>query len=235
MLKKMNKKIPRPIADLLTKAGKILRPYGEKLVRFLKPYFAKAVKLLSTFARTRTFKIACGLVVIAIIITGAVMWKKGIGIFDKKARQKKTYEIAVQVRSQENSDPKEDARTSMKAGDVIVVQNEGHSWSNTEKVSYLILKISLTDDQKQKLTSPETRKLSSKELKAKRPKDFDKMPKDEKKRFEDQEKGRPQTETVRVRKYRVNLEDLNFTDPNTLLSAQPYPDKVFDWGIVEEK
>ena len=69
-----------------------------------------------------------------------------------------TYEALVAVTDQKNSDPVEDAKSSLKAGDVLVILPEGHSWSDTEKISYLILKINLTEDQAQKLLQPEQRK-----------------------------------------------------------------------------
>jgi hypothetical protein len=217
----------------------------DKILKTLKAYGLKAknwavsnakftfLSLKKTYVKmSAKQRLIAGAVLLIILSAGGWYAKKNLF---KPPLPKKVYEIAVQVRSQENSDPVEDMRTSMKAGDVIVVQDEGHSWSNTEKVSYLILKMSLDEEQKAKLTSPEERDQTRKEKEARKPKDFDKMPKEERKRFENEMEGRGQKVTVRTRKYRIDLEELNFTDPNTLLSAQPYPDKIFDWGIVEEK
>ena len=152
-----------------------------------------------------------------------------------KPAPKKVYEVAVVVRSQNNPDPEEDRRTSLKAGDVLVVQDEGHNWSRTERISYLILKMNLTEDQKIKLTAPQEKEIKFRDL-----------PEEEKKRIEEEKKrakeeGReyreePHRETLRARAYRINLKKY-FPEfkPTDLLSGQPYLDKVYDWGIVEKK
>ncbi len=192
--------------------------------------FDRAKNIRGLFSKKVLTLLVIALVVIAAGVT-LIMKKGGFG----KDQPKQDYEIAVQVRDQHNSDPVEDMRTSMKAGDVLVVQKAGHSWSNTEQVSYLILKMNLNDEEKAKLVEQEERKLSRKEIKARRPANYDDLPKEEKKRYEEMEEGRPQTETVRPRKYRIDLEKLGFSDPNVLLSGQPLLGKTYDWSIVEEK
>ncbi len=161
------------------------------------------------------------------------------GVFVKikyfKPAPKKVYEVAVMVRSQHASDPAEDARTSLKKGDVVVVQPEGHSWSRTEKISYLILKMKLSEEEKAKLTQPEEREIKFKEL-----------PAEEQKRIEEEKKrakaeGReytpePRRETLRARAYRINLEKyFPNLKPINLLKGQPYLDKVYGWEIVKKK
>lgn len=190
---------------------------------------------LREHARQKPKYYATGLLVLVLAIVGLAYLFAKDDEAGMERGEPQEYEIAVQVRDQNNSDPAEDARTSMKAGDVLVVQPVGHSWSATELVSYLILKIKLDNIQKSQLVQPEERKLSKKEIEARRPGNFKEMPEEERKRFEEEEKNRPQTETVRTRQYRIDLEEIGFTDPNALLSGQPFRDKTFDWGIVEEK
>ena len=61
------------------------------------------------------------------------------------------YEAAIIVRDQYNSDPIEDARSSLKIGDVLALKPEGHSWSEIERVSYLIIKMELNKSQAGKI------------------------------------------------------------------------------------
>jgi hypothetical protein len=167
----------------------------------------------------------------AIILGALVVLVVGTSLGWKylKPQPKKVYEALIAVRSQSNSDPVEDAKNSLKAGDVILILPEGHRWSDTEKFSYLLLKMNLTEKEAQTLVSPEEKKAV--------------MPKpktdEEKKQAEARKKAegdRQQMETVRARQYRIKLEELdkNF-DPNILLERQPYLDKIYDWKIVEKK
>jgi len=144
-----------------------------------------------------------------------------------KPKEYKVYEALIAVRSQANSDPVEDAKNSLKAGDVLLTLPEGHRWSDLERASYLILKMRLTAEQAQTLVSPEEKKAV--------------LPKpttdEEKKQAEERKKAegnRQQMETVRARRYRIKIEELNI-NADAIISAQPYPDKIFDWKIVEKK
>lgn len=151
-----------------------------------------------------------------------------------KPAPKEMYEAAVVVRSQQNPNKSEDARTSLKAGDVLVIQKGTHSWSSTEKISYLILDMNLTADQAAKLTRAKTRELKDDELTD----DQKKMMADEKKRAKDEGRDyapEPQTETVLAREYYIDLEKVGFTDPGVLYNGQPFAGQVFDWGIVRKK
>lgn len=166
-----------------------------------------------------------------ILLLAAVLVIAGYFAFKKfyKPSPIHTYEALIAVRNQFNPDPVEDLRTSLKAGDVLLTLPEGHSWSQTERVSYLILKMRLTEDQAQTLVSPEEKKAV--ELKPKT--------EEEKKQAEERKKtegDRDRMETVRARRYRIMIEKLdpNF-DPNILLEKQPYLDKIYDWNIVEKK
>ncbi len=189
-----------------------------------------AKKILEKIKKISPKKAVIGGLVLVILVVGGYFAAK----FFKPA-PKKVYEVAVVVRDQNNPDPEEDRRTSLKAGDVLVVQPEGHNWSRTERISYLILKMNLTEEQKAKLTAPQEKEIKFKDL-----------PEEEKKRIEEEKKrakkeGReyepePRRETLRARAYRINLGKY-FPDfkPTDLLSGQPYLDKVYDWGIVEKK
>lgn len=154
-----------------------------------------------------------------------------------KKDPKYVYEVAVMMRSQSNPDPKEDARTSLKKGDVLVVQKEGHNWSQTEKVSYLILKMRLSEAEASKLTKSKTRKISDKELS----KEEKERIKEEKKRAKEAGEKyvpEPREETLVAREYRIAMEksdELKNLKASDLIKKQPLEDKIFDWGIVEKK
>jgi len=167
----------------------------------------------------------------AIILGALVVLVVGVSFGWKylKPQPKKVYEALIAVRSQSNADPVEDAKNSLKAGDVILVLPEGHRWSDTEKFSYLLLKMNLTEKEAQTLVSPEEKKAVIPKPKT----DEEKKQQAERKKAEG---DRQQMETVRARRYRIKLEELdkNF-DPNVLLNGQPYLDKIYDWKIVEKK
>jgi len=169
-------------------------------------------------------KAAIVLGALVVLIVGGYLGYKYL-----KPQPKKVYEALIAVRSQANADPVEDAKNSLKAGDVLLLLPEGHRWSDTEKVSYLILKMNLTEKQAQTLVSPEEKKAVIPKPKT----DEEKKIAEERKKAEG---DRQQMETVRARRYRVKLEELdkNF-DPNILLEKQPYLDKIYDWKIVEKK
>jgi len=191
---------------------KTLREIYFKIFDFLKSLF------------TNKKKAAIALGALAVLAVGAYF---GWQYF--KPKEYKIYEALIAVRSQFNSDPVEDAKNSLKAGDVLLTLPEGHNWSQTERVSYLILKMKLTEDQAQTLVAPEERK-------AVEPKP---VTEEEKKQAAERKKAegdRDRMETIRARRYRVKLEELdkNF-DPNILLEKQPYLDKIYDWKIVEKK
>jgi hypothetical protein len=151
-----------------------------------------------------------------------------------KPEPKSIYSVAVIVRSQTNANTAEDLRSSMKAGDVLVIQSENFGFSATENISYLVLKMSLTESQKQKLTQSEERTLKESELSEPEQKRIE----EEKARAKEAGKKYsepPRRETIQPRMYYIDLAKIGFSDPNVLLSGQPYADKVFDWGIVRKK
>ena len=142
------------------------------------------------------------------------------------------YEVAVFAHNQSNSD----SGSSMGVGDVLVTMKEGHSWSRTEKISYLILKMELTEDQAQKLTQADEKEIPFKD-----------WSEEEKKRAEEEEtrakeedreyRREPKRETLRPRLYQIDMEDKAFESFKRidLLNGQPFDDQVFDWGIVDKK
>jgi len=155
---------------------------------------------------------------VALGITAVVLkFPKNLGELENEKKQQQqrqqVYEVAVQLKDQHNSDPEEDSRTCLKRGDAIIVLPEGHKWSKTELISSLILKIRMTEEQAAKLTQP--------------------IEKESNKKKEDGEPA--EKEIVKIRKYRIKIEELNF-DEKKLLENQPFENKVFEWkNIVEEK
>lgn len=165
-------------------------------------------------------KVTILFIAVALVIAGAI-WG-----FNKISRdgglaggEKARYEVLVSVRDESNPDPEEDKRSSMKKGYVIGVYNEGQKWSDTERISFLILKMELTQEQKEKLTRP-----IEKEIKR------EKSPEEKREGEEDM----PEMETVSIREYKIDLEKIGFSDPDSLLKGQPFADKVFGWEVVEK-
>jgi len=158
---------------------------------------------------------------LVLIISGAVwifikIYKGNFG------EELNTYKILVTVRDQKNADPEEDKRNSMKKGFVIGVYDKEHIWSQTERVSYLILKIELTDKQKEKIIKPIEKKTKQKKLSEEEKKMVEISGEDSKK------------EIIEIRKYKINLDEIGFDNPNILLERQPFENKVFNWRIVEK-
>ena len=170
-------------------------------------------------------------VILLLIIIGAV-WL-GPKVF--KPAPKQVYDVAIMVRSQHNSNPKEELANSLRAGDVLLTQNEGHKWSKTESVSYLILKMNLNEKQRAKLTAPEERELKKKELseeQRQRMEEEEKRAKEEDRDYEPE----PQMLTLRARRYYIDLAK-QFPEFKALdlLDGQPFQNQVYDWSIVSKK
>ncbi len=91
-----------------------------------------------------------GLLLIILLVAGGY-WLAG-KLIDYYSTE--VYSVAIMARSQFNRDPVEDARSSLKYGDVLTIQPANHSWSDLEKISYLIIKMNLTKSQVIKLTAP---------------------------------------------------------------------------------
>jgi hypothetical protein len=168
-----------------------------------------------------------GGVVLIIALLAGIWWL--IWGRDKQDDPVAVYDVAVMLKDQTNSDPEEDARTSLKAGDVVLARETGREWSDTEKISYLILKMKLKQSQAMKLVEPEYVELSEKEAIEEGLIDKERMGEMEKVELEEFLK-----KDVRARMYRIKIEDLEF-DPMQVRNAQPFPDQEFDWKIVEKK
>lgn len=129
--------------------------------------------------------------------------------------EERVYEAMVQPFDQESDDSNKTNDSSLKKGDVIVIFPEGHSWSESEKTSYLILKMKLTEGDANKLVEPVRKEVEQRG---------------------DEKDKEPRSETVKARKYRVNIESLNFDLQNFWENPiQPYSNQVFDSGMIEQK
>ena len=159
------------------------------------------------------------IVIPAVILVGFGIWILAGKLREREGRQKEeaqVYEALVQVVDQTSGNPAEDAKSSLKKGDVIAVFPEGHSWTETERISYLILKLRLKGEDVQKLTEAEEKEVAP-----------ENGPGGER-------VGLPRKEIITARKYRLKVEKLKY-DPQKLYEGQPYPDKIFDEDMIEEK
>ncbi len=131
-----------------------------------------------------------------------------LGWFQKE----KVWETLVVIRDQKIPDPVEDLRSSLKRGDVVVVREEGHQWSKTEYISYLIVKIKAKPAKIQKLLEPLEKELDQKD-----------------------ENDKPKKETLIARRYKIDLEKTGFSGEQ-VINGQPLLDKVFSFDeLVIEK
>jgi hypothetical protein len=189
----------------------------KKIISFFGDVFKKVKTRLKSIEVRKFNKktVIIGIVIVVLAAGGLFFGRKYL-----KPKPKQIYEALIAVRSQSNPDPKEDERNSLKAGDVILVLPEGHKWSETERVSYLILRMKMNEDQARTLVEPEQKTVK------------EEVPSGPDGKKEKQERQ----EILRARRYRINLEELdkNF-NPNDLLARQPYLDKVYDWSLVEKK
>ncbi|EKE21466.1 MAG: hypothetical protein ACD_7C00229G0001, partial [uncultured bacterium] len=94
---------------------------------------------------------------------------------------------------------------------------------DTEKFSYLILKIKLNEKEAQKIVEPVEKEIDKKTLSE-----------EQKKMMKEEKNPQTQKEVVAARKYKIDLEKIGFSDPNSLLKGQPFEGRVFGWGIVEK-
>ncbi len=160
--------------------------------------------------------------IIAAIIGGVILWKK-YKDNQKPENQPQVYEALVNVVDQKTGDPVEDARSSLKKGDVIAYFPAGHSWSDTEKNSYLIVKLKLKAEDAAKLMAAETKEI----------KDTEKSP-DGKSSSPADGDIRPRTETVRARQYFLNLPKFD-VQKFWETQQQPFGDKIFSESIIDKK
>ncbi len=154
--------------------------------------------------------------IVILLIIGAIWSIIKFKDRNNPENQSQVYEALVNVVDQKTGDPVEDARSSLKKGDVIAYFPAGHSWSDTEKNSYLIVKLKLKEEDAAKLMSAETREI----------KDAKKDP--------NGKDMRPQTETIRARMYFLNLPDFD-VQKFWETQQQPFGDKIFSASIIDKK
>jgi len=65
-----------------------------------------------------------------------------------------SYDILVKLGDNHSLDPEEDARACYKEGDIVVVKPTGHKWSDTERNSFLIVQVYLSEEEARQLTAP---------------------------------------------------------------------------------
>ena len=151
-------------------------------------------------------KIIILVAIIIVAVAGYFLYKK---YYHPKEDTRSVYEALVNVVDQKSGNAEEDRRSSLKKGDVIAVFPEGHPWTDTEKTSYLIVKIKLEAEDVTKLTEGVT--------------------KEAKKEGEEA----PQQETVQARKYNL---DISIPTVNEIMTkGQPYKDKIFTKSVIDEK
>jgi len=126
-------------------------------------------------------------------IGGFFGWKK----YQVKKNPIGVYAVAVIIRDQTSANPEEDQASSLKRGDAIAVRAENHEWSDTEKISYLILKIRMSQKMAENLLMPKEKITDKKDA-----------------------QGEKIKETIVARAYKINLEKVGFSG-NQVISGQP--------------
>lgn len=192
---------------------------------------ARVKDKLKAFKNWKLKKIS--LVILGVIVLTGLAWWLGPKIF--KPAPKRIYNAAIMVRDQDNSNPEEDRRSSLKKGDVLITQADGHKWSKTENISYLILKMNLTEEQARKLTRPEERELKASELSEE---ERQRREQEEARAKEEDREYEPELrmEILRARRYYIDLaKQFPGFKALDLLKGQPFQTQVYDWGIVDKK
>jgi hypothetical protein len=166
------------------------------------------------------------IILTAMAAIAAAVWI--ITAFISPENKVQVYEALVSVIDEKSSDPVEDAKSSMKRGDVLVIFPEGHSWSETEKTSYLILKIRLKKSEADELVQPEIKSVSKRVAEGGAGKSGG--------LFSAKNKTVMQKEIIRPRKYRLKIEELNFDLQKMQTGGgQPFPDKIFDDSLIGKR
>ena len=108
----------------------------------------------------------------------------------KRSRPRGTqaYDVVVKLGDNVHQDSEEDSRASFKHGDVVVVRPTGHNWSETERNSFLIIQMYLTDKEARALPLP--RRIDTGKV---------------------DEDGRPIKKVIRKRANRINLYKLGLS------------------------
>ena len=137
----------------------------------------------------------------------------------KPENQIRIYEALVNIVDEKAADPIEDARSSLKKGDVIAIFPEGHEWSDTEKNSYLIVKLKIKEKEMKKLTVAKTRKVEGKKSEVGQ---------------QNSQMDKTEEETILARQYRLNLPEFD-TKKFWSDHQQPFADQLFGPEIITEK
>ena len=130
----------------------------------------------------------------------------------------KLYDVLIKLGDNTSPDPEEDERACYKEGDIVIVRPTGHMWSDTEKNSFLIVQLYLTEEEAQNLTRP--KEVPTGEVDA---------------------EGNPIMETVKRRAKKINLEEFGLSKEKgkrekSLRSIKKLlQDKPLAKEIIEEK
>jgi hypothetical protein len=190
--------------------------------RILKKIFGGIWKLWKKFPKILKW-------IIVILILGAIgTWITLKIIHNNQQKNAQVYEALVMPVDQKNPNAVEDAKSSLKYGDVIAIFPEGHSWSDTEKNSYLIVKIKLTKDEAAELTQSKTQKSKNQSQTPVLNNDNDKT------KTPKQPQQPEVMETVLARQYRLKIPNFD-TQKFWGGGGQPFGDKVFDDSIIQKK
>lgn len=173
-------------------------------------------------------KIFLGIIVFFLALL-LIFWL--ISLF-KDDSPKQVYQVAVVAKDKAGASPD----SSLYKGDVLLLKKgENNAWSKTEKLSYLIIKMELNQEEAQKIIQSKERDLSGEERKAELER-FNKdreVSEEELKSFEEELDARKKT--VLYRQYQIDMDKFKNFNVNQLIDGQPYQDKIYDWSIVEKK
>lgn len=136
---------------------------------------------------------------------------------DNSENQGSVYEALIMTQDEAPND--KNSPSALRPGDVMVIFPEGHSWSETERISYLMLKLKLEKSDADKLVQPASRRRADVSASRGGPETIE----------------GPEEEIVQARQYRIKIEKLDFDAKMIWKNGQPYPDKIFDDSLIEKK
>lgn len=199
------------------------KKYFKRLIGKIKKIAGK--NKLAVFLRNLNKKYYFYTVMIIVVVSGLFF---SFYLINKKfylnvGAEEKIYSVAVIV-SADGSDPK----TNHQPGDVIVVQEENYQWSDIDKKAYLILKMRLTGDQANKLVIPKEKEIEENTL-------SEEVRKQRQEGRDREENVAPAKEYISLREYRIKMNKFKKVTLEKLQKEQPYPDKIFNWSIVEAR
>ncbi len=127
----------------------------------------------------------------------------------EKPQGPKEYELLVKVGDNHMSNSKEDAKLAYKEGDIVAVMPAGYEWSETERNSFLIVKVQMSAEEVLTLTQPKVILTGKKD-----------------------KEGDPVQETVRVRKHKVNFKKLGAAVTKELRKGATPVNRVLDTKVM---